>query len=76
MDYDEIYQCGKSNPTEFDERFDIYKNYENRVMSNNDYYQLIVNIIFYSGFRAATVEKYMEEEMKKTHMLTRIVIKL
>jgi DNA-3-methyladenine glycosylase I len=46
--------------TEFDERFDVYKNYENRVMSNNDYYQLIVNIIFYSGFRAATVEKYLD----------------
>ncbi|HEY5557222.1 DNA-3-methyladenine glycosylase I [Acetobacterium sp.] len=46
--------------TEFDERFDVYKNYENRLMSNNEYYQLIVNIIFYSGFKAATVEKHLD----------------
>lgn len=45
---------------EFNNKFDLYKEYKNRIMHDNDYYQLLVNIIFYSGFRAATVEKYLE----------------
>lgn len=29
-------------------------------MSNNDYYKLLVDIIFYSGFKASTVGKYLD----------------
>ncbi|MHC1731949.1 MAG: DNA-3-methyladenine glycosylase I [Bacteroidales bacterium] len=45
---------------EFDKKFDIYKNYENKAMNNNDYYQVLVDIIFYSGFKASTVDKYLD----------------
>lgn len=45
---------------EFIEKFDVYKGFENREMSDNDYYRLLVDIIFYSGFRAATVDKYLD----------------
>lgn len=45
---------------EFEEKFEAFKSYENRVMSDNDYYEVLVDIIFYSGFRASTVEKYLE----------------
>lgn len=55
-----LFSNSNYNQVEFDERFDVYKNYENRLMSNNDYYQLIVNIIFYSGFKATTVEKHLD----------------
>jgi DNA-3-methyladenine glycosylase I len=45
---------------EFEDKFNIYKSFENRTMSNNDYYRIIVDIVFYSGFRASTVEKYID----------------
>lgn len=45
---------------EFDEKFKGYKTYENRVLSDNDYYQILVDIIFYSGFKASTVDKFLE----------------
>jgi len=45
---------------EFEEKFEAFKNFKNRIMRNNDYYRLLVDIIFYSGFRAATVDKYLE----------------
>lgn len=45
---------------EFDEKYESFKNYKNRTLSDNDYYRLLVDIIFYSGFRASTVDKYIE----------------
>jgi len=45
---------------EFEDKFEVYKNYEDRIMSDNDYYRAIVEIIFYSGFKASTVDKYLE----------------
>ncbi len=44
---------------EFDEDFDCFKNYENKVFSNNDFYKILVDVVFYSGFKASTVEKYL-----------------
>ena len=29
-------------------------------MSNNDFYKILVDIIFYSGFKASTVDKYLD----------------
>lgn len=46
--------------TEFAEKFDSYKNYGNKDMGDNDYYKVLVDIIFYSGFRASTVDKYLD----------------
>lgn len=46
--------------TEFDEKFDLYKNYGNKDIVDNDYYKVLVDIIFYSGFRASTVDKYLD----------------
>lgn len=45
---------------EFEARFGKYKKYENRILSNDQYYAILVDVIFYSGFRAATVDKYIE----------------
>lgn len=58
--YDTLYSNSSYTKMEFDEKFDLYKNYENKVMSNNDYYQMLVDIIFYSGFKASTVDKYLD----------------
>lgn len=54
--------CNNSKYTEeeFSKKFDIFKNYENKLMDDNNYYQLLVDIIFYSGFRASTVDKYLD----------------
>jgi len=53
------YSNSSYTKTEFDEKFDGFKNYENKSLSNNDYYRILVDIIFYSGFRASTVDKYL-----------------
>lgn len=45
---------------EFDKKFDIYKHYEKRVLIDEQYFRLLVEIIFYSGFRASTVNKYLD----------------
>lgn len=37
------------------ENLDWYKHLEGKIFSDNDYYQILINVIFYSGFRAATV---------------------
>ncbi len=44
---------------EFDKEFDTYKHYEKRVLTDEQYYRLLVEIIFYSGFRASTVNKHL-----------------
>lgn len=45
---------------EFEDEFSRFKNYENRDISDNEYYRLLVDIIFYSGFKASTVDKYLD----------------
>lgn len=42
---------------DFNSRFGEYKNYENRDLSEADYFNIIIEIVFYSGFRAETVSK-------------------
>ena len=37
------------------ENLNWFKHLEGKSFSDNDYYQILVNVIFYSGFRAATV---------------------
>ncbi len=37
------------------ENLDTFKHFEGKKFSDNNYYQILVNVIFYSGFRAATV---------------------
>jgi len=46
--------------TEFEKEYGKYKYYENRVLSDNDYFNILVDIIFYSGFKASTVNKYID----------------
>lgn len=41
------------------ENLDWFKHLEGKKFSDNDYYQILVNVIFYSGFRAATVSAKM-----------------
>ena len=45
---------------EFEDEFSRFKSYENRDISDNEYYRLLVDIIFYSGFKASTVDKYLD----------------
>lgn len=42
--------------TEFQAVFGSYKHYENKTRTDEEVFQLLVMVIFYSGFRAATVE--------------------
>jgi len=45
---------------EFKNYFEPFMHYENRVLSDNEYFRLLVDVIFYSGFKASTVNKYLE----------------
>ncbi|MDY0302518.1 MAG: DNA-3-methyladenine glycosylase I [Candidatus Moranbacteria bacterium] len=50
----------KLSNTEFEAKFGIYKMYENRSLTDDQYYSILVDVIFYSGFKAATVDKYIK----------------
>lgn len=49
----------------FASNYGHYKTYENKIHSDKDLYQLLVMIIFYSGFRASTVES--REQIIRNH---------
>ena len=55
-----LYTNSTYTEKEFNEKFDVYKDYEYKNLSDNAYYQILVDIIFYSGFKASTVEKYLD----------------
>jgi len=58
--YRTLYTYSDYSEKEFKDKFAAFKCYGNRAMSDNDYYRRLVDIIFYSGFRASTVDKYLE----------------
>ena len=39
------------------EQLNKFKHFEDRLLSDSDYYQILVDVIFYSGFRASTVNE-------------------
>ncbi len=42
---------------DFQKQYGVFKNFKKKNRSDNDFFQLLVMIIFYSGFKAAIVEK-------------------
>jgi len=44
---------------EFNSSFGSYKNYENQILSDDEYYDNLVEVIFYSGFKASTVSQML-----------------
>lgn len=44
---------------EFITKFGYYKTYENQILSDADYYERLIEVIFYSGFKAETVDSKM-----------------
>jgi len=60
-----VYNCllkySDYSKEEFDREFDDFKHYENRVLTDDQYYQLLVDVMFYSGFRASTVTKHRDQ---------------
>jgi DNA-3-methyladenine glycosylase I len=45
---------------EAQERLEQFNCYENKELNDNDYYRILVEVVFYSGFRAATVNKHLD----------------
>jgi len=60
-----VYNCLVTNSNyskeEFDREFDNFKHYENRVLTDDQYFQLLVDVMFYSGFKASTVTKHRDQ---------------
>lgn len=69
-DYKDIFQKIESNLIligsrnipidELKKKLDSFKYLENKTFSNADYYRILVDVIFYSGFRAATVNARLD----------------
>jgi DNA-3-methyladenine glycosylase I len=53
-------QQSKLSEENFNSRFGEYKSYKSRSYSDEDYYKILIEIIFYSGFRAETVDNKMD----------------
>lgn len=66
MSYREIFAAVEAtlkkqyaSEADFNAKFARFKLFENRMLSDNDYFSILVKICFYSGFKAGTVENYM-----------------
>ena len=57
-------QQSKLSEENFNSRFGEYKSYKSRSYSDEDYYKILIEIIFYSGFRAETVDNKMDSIKK------------
>lgn len=44
---------------EFESEFDAFKHFKDKSFTDNEYYRIMVAVVFYSGFKAATVTKRM-----------------
>lgn len=68
-EYKELYQLifetlkdnSPLNETEFNKRVEYWRNCPNIFQKDNDFFELIVDVTFYSGFRAKTVEDRLSE---------------
>lgn len=58
---DTLQKNSKYSVNEFNSKFDSFKKYENRKIENDQYYQMLVDVIFYSGFKASTVDLYLPQ---------------
>ena len=56
--YNTLIEQSDYSKQEFEEKFNDFKHYEKRKLDDNGYYKILVDVIFYSGFKAATVNKY------------------
>lgn len=55
----------KLSEMDFNSHFGKFKTYENRSLSDADYFNTLIQIVFYSGFKAETVSKKLD--VIKTH---------
>lgn len=53
--------------SEFESIYGSFKNYEKRMLSDREIFQMLVMIIFYSGFKAATVEVHKNTILSYFH---------
>ena len=59
--YNSLLKYSDYSKDEFDKEFDSFKRFENRVLTDDQYYQLLVDVMFYSGFKASTVTKHRDQ---------------
>ena len=45
---------------DFDSRIGKFKNYAGRLLSDNEYFDILIKVVFYSGFKAETVTDRLE----------------
>lgn len=45
----------------FKKHFDPFKDYKNQTLNDNDYFHILVKVIFYSGFKAAVVDQIVDK---------------
>lgn len=57
---DSLRQHSGLSDAEFRSRFDKFKHFENRLLSDKDYYGIMVDVTFYSGFKAAVVSDKLD----------------
>ena len=43
--------------SEFEQQYGKFKHFENKKQSDQDFFEMLIMIVFYSGFRSSTVEK-------------------
>lgn len=60
---DTLFRNSKYTKDEFESNFACFRNfktYEQMSLSDNEYYTMLVDIIFYAGFRASVVTRYID----------------
>lgn len=59
--YQSLYINSRLTKDAFDQYFDKYKGYQGMQLTDDDYYIKLVEVIFYSGFRASTVDRFLHK---------------
>lgn len=59
--YKSLQANSEFNENQFAAKYESFKKYENREISDNEYFSMLVDVIFYSGFKASTVGMYLNQ---------------
>ena len=56
-----LQQHSEYDSTAFKKQFDPFKHYNNQSLTDRDYFHVLVKVIFYSGFKAAVVDRIVDK---------------
>jgi len=64
LTYETLKDNSLLSEAEFNEQIECWRNYPNKFQNNDDFFELLIEITFYSGFRSKVVSEKLNEIKK------------